>query len=300
MAWLHLSCRPGSSVKLPRPPPHRGWARRERPMTLVRRVMSLAGFGALPATFTAGQARAAGVHPRQLYAWRDAQEILELSRGVFRRADAPPASYPDLLAVACRAPGAVVCLLSAASVHDLTDEIPRTVQIAVPRTPRPLGSPTRDPASLMRSPNGRGRGDLAGRAYLDLRGQPAAGGVRRRAAGESRTESLHRRPKCAPTQSSSRLVDGIRAGHRPRVGRLTLTDQKARSSNPFGRAPSCDSGIFTERAPGQRKRGGGLLHAYWVLRCTRCRRTRQASRAAVATASTISAVPRPRVFSTLA
>ena len=100
-------------------------------------MMSVAGFGALPATFTAGQARAAGVHPRQLYAWRDAQEILELSRGVFRRADAPAASYPDLLAVACRAPGAVVCLLSAASVHDLTDEIPRTVQIAVPRTARP-------------------------------------------------------------------------------------------------------------------------------------------------------------------
>jgi len=32
-----------------------------------------------------------------------------------------------------RAPRAVVCLLSAAAVHDLTDELPVAVQIAVPR-----------------------------------------------------------------------------------------------------------------------------------------------------------------------
>jgi hypothetical protein len=64
---------------------------------------------------------------------RDAGELVELSRGVFRRADAPAASYPDLLAVSLRAPRAVACLLSAAAVHDLTDEIPMAVQIAVPR-----------------------------------------------------------------------------------------------------------------------------------------------------------------------
>ena len=87
----------------------------------------------LPATFTAGEARAAGVHPRDLYAARDTGAYVELSRGVFRRADAPAATYPDLLAVSRRAPRAVVCLLSAASVHDLTDELPLAVQIAVPR-----------------------------------------------------------------------------------------------------------------------------------------------------------------------
>jgi hypothetical protein len=50
----------------------------------------------------------------------------------FRRADAPAAAYPDLLAVSLRVPRAV-CLLSAAAAHDLTDEIPIAVQIAVPR-----------------------------------------------------------------------------------------------------------------------------------------------------------------------
>lgn len=87
----------------------------------------------LPDTFTAGEARAAGVHPRELYSGRNAGAFVELSRGVFRRADAPAATYPDLLAVSRRAPRAVVCLLSAASVHDLTDELPTAVQIAVPR-----------------------------------------------------------------------------------------------------------------------------------------------------------------------
>jgi predicted transcriptional regulator of viral defense system len=88
----------------------------------------------LPASFTTGQALELGVHPRQLYAWRDTGEIIELTRGVFRRADAPAATYPDLLAIAHRAPIAVACLLTAASLHDLIDDIPPAVQIAVPRS----------------------------------------------------------------------------------------------------------------------------------------------------------------------
>ncbi len=84
-----------------------------------------------PSTFTTGQTRTAGVHPRNLYAARDAGELVELSRGVFRRADAPAAAYPHLLAASLRAPRAVVCLPSAAA-HDLTDEVPMAVQIVVP------------------------------------------------------------------------------------------------------------------------------------------------------------------------
>jgi hypothetical protein len=91
----------------------------------------------LPPTFTTAMARSHGVHPRDLYAWRDDGEIVELSRGVFRRADAAPASYPDLLAVAHRSAMAIVCCRSAAALHDLSDEIPPAVQIAVPTRNRP-------------------------------------------------------------------------------------------------------------------------------------------------------------------
>lgn len=87
----------------------------------------------LPSTFTTETARAQGVHPRDLYAWRDAGHLVELTRGVFRRADAPPASYPDALAVSYRSPRAIMCCVSSAAVHELTDEMPPAVQIAVPK-----------------------------------------------------------------------------------------------------------------------------------------------------------------------
>lgn len=93
--------------------------------------------GDLPGTFTTRVARVRGVHPRDLYRWRDDGVIIELSRGVFRRADAPAATYPDFLAVAYRAPRAVICCVSAAAAHDLTDELPGVVQLAVPNRDRP-------------------------------------------------------------------------------------------------------------------------------------------------------------------
>jgi hypothetical protein len=101
------------------------------------RLLYMPAIGELPPTFTTETALSEGLSPRDLYAARDEGEVLELSRGVFRRADAAPASYPDFLAVAYRSPVGVVCLLSAAAVHDLTDEIPSAVQIAVPRASHP-------------------------------------------------------------------------------------------------------------------------------------------------------------------
>jgi predicted transcriptional regulator of viral defense system len=91
----------------------------------------------LPPTFTTGTALRSGLHRRDLYRARDEGELNELSRGVFRKAEAPEPDHPDLLAVSLRAPGAIVCCLSSAAVHDLTDEIPIAVQIAVPRRQRP-------------------------------------------------------------------------------------------------------------------------------------------------------------------
>lgn len=87
----------------------------------------------LPATFTTTVARSCGVHPRDLYTWRDTGIVIEMSRGVFRRADAPLAPYPDALAVAHRSSRAIVCCVSAAVVHELTDEMPAATQIAVPK-----------------------------------------------------------------------------------------------------------------------------------------------------------------------
>src|SRR5437867_3239941 len=80
-----------------------------------------------------GQALRAGIHPRDLYALREAGALEALSRGVYRLADLPPLVEPDLVAVAARLPKAVIAVVSALHFHRLTTEIPHAVSIALPR-----------------------------------------------------------------------------------------------------------------------------------------------------------------------
>ncbi|MEX1009976.1 MAG: type IV toxin-antitoxin system AbiEi family antitoxin domain-containing protein [Chthoniobacterales bacterium] len=74
----------------------------------------------------------AGIHPRTLYAMRDAGHVEQAARGVYRLAGLPPLSDPDVAIVAKLFPAAVVCLISALSMHELTTRVPHTVQIATP------------------------------------------------------------------------------------------------------------------------------------------------------------------------
>jgi len=83
--------------------------------------------------FEAKDAFAAGVHPRDLYSLRDEGFLIELSRGVFRLAEAGMSPYLDLVAVSRRSPQGTICLNSALSFWDLTDEVPSEVHLAVPR-----------------------------------------------------------------------------------------------------------------------------------------------------------------------
>jgi predicted transcriptional regulator of viral defense system len=87
----------------------------------------------LPPTFTARAAFEARLSARDLAVLRESGEIDELSRSVYRRADAEPTAHLDLLAVCARVPNAVVCGESALSLHELIDDIPHEVHIAVPR-----------------------------------------------------------------------------------------------------------------------------------------------------------------------
>jgi predicted transcriptional regulator of viral defense system len=79
---------------------------------------------------------AAGVHPRTLYQMRDAGEVEQLGRGVFRLAKMPPLAQPDLVTIAKRVPNGVLCLISALAFHELTTQIPHRVQLALPITAR--------------------------------------------------------------------------------------------------------------------------------------------------------------------
>lgn len=90
----------------------------------------------LPRSLTHASARAAGLSDRTLRAQVDEGILVRLGRGIYRRADAPPVDE-DLLELALRAPAATLCLVTALARHDLTDQIPDRIDVALPRTQRP-------------------------------------------------------------------------------------------------------------------------------------------------------------------
>jgi predicted transcriptional regulator of viral defense system len=97
-----------------------------------RRAFSLSG-----GLLRTGAALRAGIHPRTLYDMRDEGVVEELSRGLYRLADLPALSNPDLVTVALKIPAGVVCLISALAYHEITTQIPHEVHVALPRGTEP-------------------------------------------------------------------------------------------------------------------------------------------------------------------
>lgn len=94
---------------------------------------ALAAFRRHGGTLSTAAALRYGIHPQTLYALRDAGRLEQISRGLYRLADLAPLSDPDLVVVALRVPRAVVCLISALALHELTTQIPSWVYVALPR-----------------------------------------------------------------------------------------------------------------------------------------------------------------------
>ena len=90
----------------------------------------------LPGSLTHADARSAGLSDRALRTLVDRSVLTRLGRGVYRRADAPPADE-DLLEIALRAPAATLCLVTGLAHHDQTDQIPDRIDVALPRSQRP-------------------------------------------------------------------------------------------------------------------------------------------------------------------
>jgi predicted transcriptional regulator of viral defense system len=67
---------------------------------------------------------------------RDAGELEQQGRGLFRLADMPSLAQPDLVTIAKRIPNAVVCLVSALAFHELTTQVPHRIDLALPITAR--------------------------------------------------------------------------------------------------------------------------------------------------------------------
>ena len=67
-----------------------------------------------------GEALDEGIHRRTLYTMRDTGILERLERGLYRLADLPPLSNPDLVTVARKIPQAVICLISALHFYNIT------------------------------------------------------------------------------------------------------------------------------------------------------------------------------------
>ena len=79
-----------------------------------------------------GQAKRLGIDPKILARMVGAGLLVKESRGLYRLANLPPLSNPDLVNVALKVPHGVVCLLSALSFHNMTTQMPYKVYIAIP------------------------------------------------------------------------------------------------------------------------------------------------------------------------
>ena len=89
--------------------------------------------------FRPREAAELGVDSRALRQLVDGGSVERVARGLYRVTEAEPTEHYTLAAVCARVPGAIVCLLSALSVHGLGTQLPWQEWIAIPhkaRTPR--------------------------------------------------------------------------------------------------------------------------------------------------------------------
>ncbi|MEK7667536.1 MAG: type IV toxin-antitoxin system AbiEi family antitoxin domain-containing protein [Gemmatimonadota bacterium] len=92
---------------------------------------AIAAFGRAGGLLRTADALRLGIHSRTLYALRERGTILAVARGAFLLADHRQSEHLDLAVVAARHHRGVVCLVSALAWHDLTDQIPHEVHLAL-------------------------------------------------------------------------------------------------------------------------------------------------------------------------
>jgi hypothetical protein len=90
----------------------------------------------LPATFIHADARELGISDWALTRLRREHLLEQPSRGIYAKTDLDAFDH-ELLAIATRAPAATLCLRSALARHDLIDDIPSRIDIALPVGTRP-------------------------------------------------------------------------------------------------------------------------------------------------------------------
>ena len=78
----------------------------------------------------------AGFHPDTLLSIEKEGVVEKIGRGLYKLQESKALSNPDLVVAALKVPKGVVCLVSALSFHEATDEVPPYVDLAIPRGAR--------------------------------------------------------------------------------------------------------------------------------------------------------------------
>lgn len=68
---------------------------------------------------------------------QDSGQLEQMARGLYRLAELPPLSEPDLVTVAKKVPQGAIYLISALAMYDMTTQIPHEVWIAIPHSNEP-------------------------------------------------------------------------------------------------------------------------------------------------------------------
>lgn len=79
----------------------------------------------------ANELRAAGIGPQTIARAVEDGELERISRGLYQRRDAEIEEHQILAEAAIRVPKGVIALTSALAFHDLTDQMPRRVWVAI-------------------------------------------------------------------------------------------------------------------------------------------------------------------------
>ena len=111
--------------------------------TLTTTDLKEAGVGAF---FRPVQLPELGLNQRDLSTLLSKGTVARVARGLYRLSETQPTEHYTLAAVCARVPSAIVCLLSALTVHELGTQLPREAWIGIPqrsRTPRIPEFPTR-------------------------------------------------------------------------------------------------------------------------------------------------------------
>lgn len=75
----------------------------------------------------------AGFHPDSLIALEKEKKVEKIARGLYRVTNYTHGSHPDFVIASLQAPRGVICLLSALSFYEVTSEVPKYVDLAIPQ-----------------------------------------------------------------------------------------------------------------------------------------------------------------------